>query len=403
MRTRGQNGAGQQRCNVLEVIGNALFGGMERYVLDLVCHLPDDQFSITCVCPFESAFTAELRRCGCQVLITPIHDEPPWRSIQLAVEAIRMHDIHLIHAHMPKAHVLAGLAGCLTQTPVLATVHGMNVTTHELGICRTTGSSLIAVCQEAYTQALALGVPPERVALIRNGVDVQAFEPGRDCAAFRDRIGVPRDAPLVGFVGRLAPEKGPDLFVRAADKIARQRPDAHFALVGDGDMALAVAALIEQLGLRERVHMAGFASDTAEVYPALDVVLQTSRSEGMPLALLEAMACGRPVVAIGVGGVPEIVEVGTTGLLAGAQDWEGVAIHALDLLARPERRLAMGRAARARAEQHFDIHASARTIAELFRETARRGSPYGVKWSAWPAMPDLTHGRVHPVERSTKL
>ena len=174
-------------------------------------------------------------------------------------------------------------------------------------------------------------------------------------------------------------------------------------MVGDGDMAGAVAALIEQLGLSERVHLAGYASDTAEIYPALDVVAQTSRSEGMPLALLEAMACGRPVAAIGVGGVPEIVEVGTTGLLAGAQDWEGVAIHVLDLLARPERRVAMGRAARARAEQHFDIRASVSTIAELFRETARRGSPYGVKWSAWPAMPDLTHGRVQAVERSAKL
>jgi glycosyltransferase involved in cell wall biosynthesis len=385
MLTGSQNDTGANTINVFEIAGNALVGGMEHYILNLIRQLPPGQFQVTCLCPFESAFTAALREHGCAIFIAPIHDDPPWRSIQLAVEVIRHHQIDLVHAHMPKAHVLAGLAGCLTGTPVVATVHGMNITTHELGICRTTGSHLITVCQEAYTQALAMGVPCERLALIPNGVDVQAFTPQQDGARFRAAIGAPADAPLVGFVGRLAPEKGPDLFVRAARSVAAQRPDVHFTIVGEGDMEEALRRLIQDLDLDDRMHLAGLWENTAEVYPALDIVAHTSRSEGMPLALLEAMACGRPVVAIGVGGVPEVVEVGTTGLLAGAGDWNGVGVHVLRLLARPDRLQEMGRAARERVEKHFDVRTSARLTADLFVQLVGAGSRYRDIWHAWPA------------------
>lgn len=386
MRARSQHGDGARPINIFEIVGSAKVGGMERSVLNLVHQLPTEQFRITCLCPFESQFTAALRQRGCQVFIAPVHDEPPWRSIQLAVEIIRLRQIDLLHAHMPKAHVLAGLAGCIAQTPVVATVHGMNITSHELGICRTTGSRLLTVCQEAYTQALAMGVPADRVTLVPNGVDTELFTPDRDGKRFRAALGAPLDAPLVGFVGRLAPEKGPDLFVRAAEKVALRRPDVHFAIVGDGDMADQVARQIEQAGLSDRIHMAGLWADTAEVYPALDIVAQTSRSEGMPLALLEAMACGRPVVAIGVGGVPEIVEVGTTGFLAGPQDCDGVATSVIELLEHPERLPELGRAARARAATLFDIHTSARLIGELFRQVARSRERHSAEWAVWPAL-----------------
>ncbi len=132
--------------------------------------------------------------------------------------------------------------------------------------------------------------------------------------------------------------------------------------------------------------MAGLWADTAEVYPALDIVAQTSRSEGMPLALLEAMACGRPVVAIGVGGVPEIVEVGTTGFLAGPQDCDGVATSVIELLEHPERLPELGRAARARAATLFDIHTSARLTGELFRQVARSRERHSAEWAVWPAL-----------------
>src|SRR4051812_15855444 len=109
---------------------------------------------------------------------------------------------------MPKAHVLAGLAGCMIHKPVVATIHGMNVTSHELGIHRAVGSRLITNCQESYMQALAMGVSSENVTLIKNGVDTNVFNSDNNNGdALRNTISVPKGTPLIGFVGRLDQEK----------------------------------------------------------------------------------------------------------------------------------------------------------------------------------------------------
>lgn len=355
---------------VLEVIGNASAGGMEAYIANLVAHLPADQFRVTCICPYESLFTASLRQLGAEVFITSIADDPAWRSIQLTAEVVRLHSIDVLHAHMPKAHILAGLGGCLTHKPVVATIHGMNVTSHELGIARAAGSHLITNCQEAYTQALAMGVPAERVTLARNGVDIAVFTPNRKGNELRNAIDVPPGVPLVGFVGRLEPEKGPDLFLRAAEYVHHRRPDAHFVIVGDGAMRGQLGEMSAHLRLERHVHFIGWCANTAEIYPALNLLAHTSRSDGTSLVLLEAMACGCPAVALAVGGVPEIIENESTGLLTGAGDWEGVGIRIVQLLAQPERLRSMGAAARARVEQHFDLRMNTGRTADLLRQIA---------------------------------
>lgn len=164
------------KIHILEIIGNASVGGMENYLKNFLSFLPADQFKVTCICPNESTFTKALWQTGVDnVFVTPIEDDPAWRSIQLAMEVCRLYQIDLLHAHMPKAHVLAGLAGRLVHKPVVATVHGMHITAQELGITRAVNSHLITNCQEAYMQALALGVPVNRVNLVRNGVDTKAF------------------------------------------------------------------------------------------------------------------------------------------------------------------------------------------------------------------------------------
>jgi glycosyltransferase involved in cell wall biosynthesis len=297
--------------------------------------------------------------------------DPPWPSIQSTVEIIHNQQIDVIHAHLPKAHVLAGLAGCLTRTPVVATIHGMSITTHELGVSRTTGTHLILVCREAYFQAQALGLSEAEITLISNGVDVERFKPDPVGSEFRKMLGIPADAPLVGFVGRLASEKGPDTFVLAAKHVHRQQPDVHFVLVGEGPMEADLVQMIEDLELRGRVHLAGLWPDTSQVYPALDVLAQTSRVEGMPLALLEGMACALPVVAIAVGGVSELVVVGTTGVLVGPGDWEGIGNAVLALLANPKQLAHMGQAGRQRVETLFSLENSVKLTGDLFRRLAK--------------------------------
>lgn len=359
------------RLHILEVIGNASKGGMENYIKNFLANLPPNRFKVTCICPYESAFTASLRQLKADgVYITPIADDPPWRSIQLAVEVARLHHIDILHAHMPKAHVLAGLAGCLLHKPVVATVHGMDVTALELGIARAVNSNLITNCQVAYTQALALGIPAGRVTLIQNGVDTTEFTPERTGSNLREVIGIEEGVPLVGFVSRLEYEKGADLFLRAAAYVHQLLPQVQFVLVGNGAQYKELNNMCAHMQLKQHVHFVGWWADTASIYPSLDLAVHATRSDGTSLAVLEAMSCACPVAALAVGGVPELIESGSTGVLAAANDWESLGSLIAQLLEQPRRLKDMGAAARIRVQQYFDLKTHIRRTTEVLRRVA---------------------------------
>lgn len=362
----------QPTINVLEIIGNADRGGMENYLKNFIAYLPVE-FQLTFICPYESEFTSYLRELDKgSVYIAAIEDDPFWNSIQMATEVARLHQVDIIHAHMPKAHGLAGLVGSLIKKPVVATVHGMEITSHELGITKTVNSHLVTNNQQAYLQALALGILPSNVDLINNGVDTSVFRPIKSETNFRSRILVPETAPLVGFMGRLEYEKGPDLFLKAAEHIHHQLPDAHFVVVGDGSMKDQLRLLCTRMALDQHVHFLDWKAENAHIYPGIDILAHTSRSDGTSLVLMEAMACECPTVAIGIGGVLEIVENRSSGLLA--TDWEDVALKILNLLKHPDMIRQMGRAGRIRVEKLFNASTNTLRVAEVLRRQVIRGS-----------------------------
>lgn len=364
------------KTHILEIIGNAGVGGMENHIKNFLKHLPANKFQITCICPYESTFTNSLRQLGVEsVFITPVEDDPSWRSIQLAMEIARLYEIDLLHAHMPKAHVLAGITGSLINKPVVATVHGMHITSHELGITRAVNSHLITNCQEAYAQALALGVPANRVNMVRNGIDINIFGTGKSGHNFREVNNIPSNVPLVGFVGRLDFEKGPDFFLYVAEYIHYLKPDVHFVMVGEGSMKKELVEMCARFGLQKHVHFVDWYEDTAAVYPALNVLAHTSRSDGTSLVLLEAMACGIPVTGFAVGGVREIIESRSTGLLTGEGDCEGLGRRVIQLLEQDKMHLKiMQEAARLRVQQYFNVETNTLRTAEVLQRIASAGS-----------------------------
>src|SRR5690242_2675367 len=120
--------AASARTHILQIVGNAIVGGMENYVVRLVERLPRDRFGVSVLAPFESPCTDQLRAAGADVFITQVTDEPSWQSIQLACSLIQSRHVDVVQSHLPNAHVLAALAGRLTGRPVLATVHGRAMT-----------------------------------------------------------------------------------------------------------------------------------------------------------------------------------------------------------------------------------------------------------------------------------
>lgn len=403
-----QIGAGRRPIRLLEIIGNAIVGGMESYTRNLIASLSREEYEVSCILPFESAYTASLRKLGCKTYVTPLQDDPLWRSIEMAVEVVRQNKIDVIHANLPNAHTLAGIVGRITNTPVVATIHSRSLWIQEVSVARTTGVNVVTVCQEAYMGALACGIPPDCVNLIHNGVDTRRFTPERSGAAFRESIGVDPETLLVGFVGRLSWEKGPDKFVEAARRIGDEYPGVRFAMVGEGPAAADLHTMLANYGMSDRVHLAGLRRDVEDIYPAFDLLIQTSRSEAMPLALLEAMASGVPVVALSVGGVAELVESGTTGQLicpadwAGVMgpypgDWPGIAAAAIDLLGDPERLRLMGDKARRRVVEQFNLRESARETSALFQRLVR---PAVMKNGVW--QPTVVRDKIEG-ERRVRL
>lgn len=356
--------------HVLHVLGNAIAGGMEHWVLRLAQALPAAECRFSALCPFESPITDALRAAGVETWIAPVHPDPAWTSVQAAAEMARHRGADLLHAHMPHAHLLAGMAGLVAGRPVLTTIHARQLCTLDLEVHRAFHTHVSVVCRQTFCQALGLGVDPARLSCDPNGVDTGAFAPRPRSGRLRRALGLADEVPLAGCVGRLSPEKGPEVLVRAAQLAQRRAPALHFVFVGDGPMAGELRALAQALGVADRVHFAGPQADMPDVYADLDLQVCCSHTEAMPLAVLEGMASGLPVVATRVGGVPELVAHGASGLLVAPGDFDALATACATLAGTAALRRRLGRHGRERAERGFPLDAAAARMARLYRSLA---------------------------------
>jgi teichuronic acid biosynthesis glycosyltransferase TuaC len=199
-------------------------------------------------------------------------------------------------------------------------------------------AGLITVSEALRERLIELGVPGSRIQVLRNGVDLELFAP-QDRAAARRELGLDPDGPVVLSVGWLIPRKGHDLAIRATAAM----PEVTLVIVGEGPEAIALQRLAEQLGSRDRVRFLGSMPQErlATVYSAADVLLLASSREGLPNVVLEALACGTPVVATAVWGTPEIIASPAVGRLVEQQTPEAITTALRDLLAAPPARAAV--------------------------------------------------------------
>lgn len=237
---------------------------------------------------------------------------------------------------------------------------------------------LIAPAQaRILEQEQGLGRRPWRrapLAYIRNGIPVGP-PPGPDARARgRGLLGLGDSDLVIGTVAGFRPVKGHDVLLRAAAELATGAPRLRIVLVGSGPLEEALVRLAGELGLADRVVFAGRRRDVHDILPAFDLKCLPSRFEAYPLAVMEAMAAGLPVVACDRGGLPEMVSDGEEGLLFRAGDHLALAACLRRLLCDPALRARMGAAARRRAEREFDIRTTVVRYEALFRTLAGRGS-----------------------------
>ncbi len=259
----------------------------------------------------------------------------------------------VVHAHGYKADIYTFLALRNTRTPLVSTCHTWydnNALLRLYGALdrRTLRSyaAVIAVSEEVRQRLLAARVPSHRVSLIRNGIDLSPFD--------RPRAAESDTRPLtVGLVGRLSQEKGIDLFLRAAARVLTHLPSTQFLIAGDGPDRPTLQSLIDDLGIGANATLLGRTEDMPAFYASLDLMVSSSRQEGLPIALLEGMASRLPIVATSVGAVPALISHQQTGLLVPAENIDALSSAILTLLQHPDLRLQYGTAAQHLIAQQF--------------------------------------------------
>lgn len=263
------------------------------------------------------------------------------------------------------------LAGWWSKVPVvLSCPHSMGLpdrseTTNRMLSGITDGFIAVAHRQKRYLVKNE-GFSASKVHVIHNGVDLERFVPRERELAVRRAHGIPDTAPLAGLVACLRPEKDVAAFVRAALLVRQQIPNAHFVVVGDGPERPRLEKLTCELGANGWLHFAGMCPDVRPWLAAMDVLALTSVCEAFPVSLLEAMACGRPVVATRVGAISEMVTSGKAGILVAAGNVPKIAQALAGLMADPIAARVMGQAARRHAEQHFGLEGMVHGYESLF-------------------------------------
>jgi glycosyltransferase involved in cell wall biosynthesis len=281
-----------------------------------------------------------------------------------------------VHTHTAKAGVLGRLAARRAGVPVVIhTFHGhvlkgyfsrskemMFVQAER--IAARSSTRLVTVSEAVRDELLDRRIGrADQFEVIRLGFDLAPFVTAqRHAGAFRAELGVDAATPLIAIVARLVPIKAHETFLEMAAQVAVRHPTARFVIVGDGERRPALQTEAHTRGLAARVHFLGWRADLERIYADVNVVVLTSRNEGSPVALIEAMACGRPVVSTRAGGVAELV--GEAGLLRPIDDAGGLAEDVLRLLADPALARRFGEAGRARV---VPLYSQERLLADIDR------------------------------------
>jgi glycosyltransferase involved in cell wall biosynthesis len=283
----------------------------------------------------------------------------------------------LLHANEPHALTAVWLAGGHPKVPV---VFSRRVA-YPLGRSRLARKRyekvdrMIAISDFVAKSVVDSGIPPEKMAIVHEGVEVPplAFPEARKSA--RQRWGIAEAEMLVGCVGYLLPEKGHEFALRALPAVRAKIPGTRLLLAGDGPCRQKLESLARDQGLRDAVIFAGFLEDVPQVYAALDAFVFPSLAEPLGTSLLAAMALGLPVVAVASGGVPEYVEDGATGLLVSRPDPALISAAMLRLLSDNSLRVRLGREARCHIEERFSAGRMVDRTIQVYEDVLRQRRP----------------------------
>ena len=359
---------------ILHVITESNLGGAQRNTLLTVQGLVKHGYEVHLACgPYgpgdATALIREAVKAGVCVRPLPSLVRPikPLKDLQAAwalLHLMRTECYDVVHTHSTKAGMLGRLTAWLVGVPVIIhTFHGVPFDTRRptwsTRLCFLSERLLCLFCDKLASVGEVLReelianrvASPDKIVTVRSGVDFSQLDPASDAGNVRRELGLPASAPVIGFVGRLAEQKAPEVLLHAFAKIANELPEARLLYVGEGPLHGELEAAAQRLGLADRVHLLGERHDVPQLLAVMDLFALPSRWEGVGRALTEAMYMRRPVLTTGVNGVPELVQDGVTGVFVKGDDPSDLALKAVRVLKDPALAASLGQAAHRRVKE----------------------------------------------------
>jgi len=366
------------RCSVFQIISSLVPAGAERLVVHLVEYIDRESFAPVCISltdPVGSHLEARVQQLGVPLYFLGKGDKMSFEVLRKLDALFRQYRPAVVHTHLLALNYAYPLMIRYRTPARVYTVHSLaekDVGLRTAPIVRALAFRYrvgrvvpVAIAEEVRNSIQKLyGYP--NPPLIPNGIPTDEYAPDPNKRAqWRQAHGIETHATILTHVGRFAPPKNHALLIEAFARVRTSAP-LYLLLVGGGELENTVREQVAALGLESRVRFLGIRADVADILRASDAFVLSSRWEGNPMSVMEAMAAGLPVVSTAVGGVPELVRDGETGLLVPSEDTGALAQAIQALVDNPARRQAMGVAARQHAVASFDIRHTVRGYEQLY-------------------------------------
>ena len=366
--------------------GKGIFGGGQISLLELLAHIDTTKFLPLVIVNEEGKLKKEVKKLGIECVLLPmprfkwLNPFPFFAGFWRIFNFVRKQKIKLIHSNTSRGALYAGPVAKILSIPLIWHVripHSDNLLDRFLVLF---SSRIIAVSRIVKRRFVWL--KKDTVETIYNGVDTRKFSPGLAQDDLRKKFHIDSEDMVIGAVGRLSPEKGLEYLISAIREVVNLYPRTKVLLVGDGDekYRLSLQEKVKDLELSPHIFFVGFYEDVPQILRCLDIFSLPSLTEGFNRSLLEAMACGLPVVATTVGGNVEIVQDGVNGLLVQPSNPGALASAIAELLKDKEKARKMGLEGTLLVKENFGIDINVRKIEKLYLQILEE------HWSPSPAI-----------------
>ena len=356
------------------------FGGPENLILHILENLDPSQFQFTVVSlknqnACTNLFELKLKDAGVNTEIIP------WKNLYFSKPVInrlnfltQQNGINIIHTHDLRSNYVSFFAGKKAGIPTIASSHGWVGNSLKRKIHNSVDKislrlfNKVIINSEFMKNQIPLwGIPKDRINIIHNAVALEHFNNNEETASLKKKLGIDSNKTVIATVGRLSREKGHMLLLEAASKVIAQLPDLIFLIIGEGPFEKKLKDHAKKLGLSKYVLFTGFFDDLPSVLNLTDIFILPSTSEGMPMTLLEAMSASKPIIATSVGGVPEVVQDGKTGILLKTRNPTQMAKAITNLVNNKKAAVEMGRKGRQLVEKTYSIEYLVKNIEDIYR------------------------------------